>query len=60
MTKIIVRLYLSSFGGCTGLEKGRWVDRYASDLLGFLSFLGKKHSLDVGQDTTLGNGDTGQ
>lgn len=29
-------------------------------LLGLLGLLGQKHGLDVGQHTTLGNGDTGQ
>ena len=30
------------------------------DLLGLLGFLGQKHGLDVRQDTSLGDGDTGQ
>ena len=32
----------------------------ASDLLGLLGLLGEEHSLDVGEDTTLGNGHSGQ
>lgn len=32
----------------------------ADDLLGLLGLLGQEHSLDVGQDTTLGDGDSGQ
>ena len=31
-----------------------------ADLLGLLRLLGQEHSLDVGEDTTLGNGDSGQ
>jgi hypothetical protein len=31
-----------------------------ADLLGLLGLLGQKHSLDVGQHTALGDGDTGE
>ena len=31
-----------------------------ADLLGLLRLLGQEHSLDVGEDTTLGNGDSSQ
>ena len=45
-----------------GPEKGRLVNAGVRDLgLGwFLGLLGQKNSLNVGQDTTLGDGDTGQ
>ena len=36
-----------------------WKASEASDLL-LLGFLGEEHSLDVGEYTTLGNGDTGE
>ena len=36
-----------------------WRAAEGSDLL-LLGLLGEEHSLDVGEDTTLGNGDTGE
>ena len=36
------------------------VNSRVHSLLGFLGLLGEKYSLDVGQNTTLGDGDTGQ
>ena len=36
------------------------VNSRSYSLLGFLGLLGEKYSLDVGQYTTLGDGDTGQ
>ena len=52
-----IDLFLEDVGG---LEKGRW-DRKPSkySLLGFLGLLGEKYSLDIGQYTSLGDGDTG-
>ena len=37
-----------------------FVGRQRSSLLGLLGLLGQKHSLDVGQHTSLGDGHTGQ
>ena len=51
-------LYLFLKSG--GSEKSRFVKSTLGNesLLRFLGLLGEKHSLDVGQDTTLGNGHT--
>ena len=40
------------------LQNGAWFEERRSINLLLLSLLGQKDSLDVGQDTTLGNGDT--
>ena len=38
----------------------RWSDATRGDLGSLLGLLGQEHGLDVGQHTTLGNGDAGQ
>ena len=47
---------------CSGPKKGRLFEvcRVSSLLATLLGLLGQKDSLDVGQDTSLGDGDTGQ
>lgn len=46
--------------GCSGPKKGRFVCEVQQNacLLGFLGLLGQEYSLDIGQYTSLGNGDT--
>ena len=39
--------------------RGAWLSRKKKSLLLF-GLLGQKHSLDVGEDTTLGDGDSGE
>ena len=47
--------------GSGGTEKCLWFDSLAArDLLGLLGLLGQEHGLDVGQHTSLGDGDAGQ
>ena len=52
------------FGGFGGLEKGQellfWVLKSAWCLFRLVALLGQKYSLDVGQHTSLGDGDSGE
>mgnify|MGYP006919645496 CR=1 FL=1 len=55
--------YSLFFGNCGGPEKGRLLLKEGGkkDLsLGLLGLLGEEDGLNVGQDTSLGDGDTGE